>query len=109
MSLFWCGNVGNAAPLTRRQHRIHVSWRLECPRCGVPKLAEVDPGRYGDPCPHRDPWLTDIPVTDVRSDALDLLHLEGRSEGTSDEGSASHRAESASPRALTGEADEPDL
>ncbi len=75
VSLFWCGNVGNAAPLTRARHRIHVSWRLECPRCGVPKLAEVYADRYGEPCPHREPWLTDIPVADVLSDALDLVQL----------------------------------
>jgi ADP-heptose:LPS heptosyltransferase len=73
VSLFWCGNVGNAAPLTRLRHRIHVSWRLECPRCGTPKLAEVYATRYGRPCDHREPWLTDIDVIEVLPDALDLL------------------------------------
>lgn len=76
VGLFWCGNVGNvgnAAPFTRSQHRIHVSWRLECPRCGTPKLAEVYADRYGERCGHREPWLTDISVSEVLPDALELL------------------------------------
>jgi len=73
--VFWCGNVATAAPLTRSRHRVHVSWRLECPRCGTPKLAEVYTERYGRPCEHRDPWLTDVPVGEVLPDALDLFAL----------------------------------
>ena len=83
VSLFWCGNVATAAPLTRGRHRLHVSWRLECPRCGVPKLAEVHPDRYGAPCRHREPWLTDIPVSEVLPDALDLLASHEDPQGTS--------------------------
>jgi ADP-heptose:LPS heptosyltransferase len=73
VSLFWCGNVASAAPLTRARHRIQGSWRLECPRCGTTKLAEVYADRYGGRCEHREPWLTDVPVREVLPDALDLL------------------------------------
>ena len=83
VSLFWCGNAATAAPLARARHRVHVSWRLACPRCGVPKLAEVNPDRYGAPCSHREPWLTDIPVSEVLPDALDLLAAEEDPQGTS--------------------------
>ena len=88
VSLFWCGNVPNAAPFTRARHRIHVSWRLDCPVCGVPMLAEADPDRFGDPCGHRGAWITDIPVGGVLHDVLDLMATADEG-GTVDRGSAS--------------------
>jgi hypothetical protein len=36
-------------------------------------LAEVYRDRYGDRCPHREPWLTDVAVEEVLDDVLDLL------------------------------------
>ena len=98
VSIFWCGNVGNAAPLTRARHRIHVSWRLDCPRCGTPKLAEVDADRFGRPCPHREPWLTDVPAGGVLVDALNLLDLGvGDGEPTGDDVRLTHAPASTGP------------
>jgi ADP-heptose:LPS heptosyltransferase len=81
VSLFWCGNLANAAPLTRARHRVHVSWRTTCPRCGRPLLAEADPERYGEPCDHQDAWVTDVPVDGVLQDVRDLLATGGEGTG----------------------------
>lgn len=72
VSIFWCGNLPNAAPLTRARHRVHVSWRLECPVCGTPKLAAVYAGA-GRPCGHTESFVADVPVGDVAADARQLL------------------------------------
>ena len=42
-------------------------------------LAQAQPDRYGDPCSHREPWITDIPVDGVLQDVVELLTpAEGR-------------------------------
>ena len=65
VGVFWCGNLINAGPPTRARHRPAVSWRLHCPVCGTDCTRAE--------CDHRDSFVADVEVSEVRSSALDLL------------------------------------
>ncbi len=73
VSVYWCGNLVNAGPLTRTRHRPHVSWRTRCPVCGVDATEPDEPPREPAGCEHTDSFVADVPVGPVRDDALDLL------------------------------------
>jgi len=68
VGVYWCGNLINAGPITRRRHRVGVSFRSTCPRCGA------DQGRGR--CPHDPSYVADVPVDEIASAALDLYDLE---------------------------------
>ncbi|MBE3559250.1 MAG: glycosyltransferase family 9 protein [Ktedonobacteraceae bacterium] len=76
VGIFWCYNLINGGPLTRRFHRPHASWRLLCPICGQDNSCTS--------CSHRVSFVSDVAVQDVVADALDLL-CESVSAGSADE------------------------
>ena len=65
VGIYWCFNLLNAGELTRTRHRPVLSWRLECPVCGLNCLE-------GE-CSHGDSFVADVPVEEVTAQALDLL------------------------------------
>ncbi len=65
VGVYWCGNLINAGPATRRRHRVVLSWRLRCPRCGVDCTRAE--------CPHRDSFVADVAADEVVAEALALL------------------------------------
>src|SRR5699024_1662030 len=65
VGIYWGFNLLTAGELTRSRHRPLVSWRLECPVCGVNCLE-------GE-CNHQESFVADVPVEDIRTQALDLL------------------------------------
>jgi ADP-heptose:LPS heptosyltransferase len=65
VGIYWCGNMINAGPFSRRFNRPAVSWQVTCRTCGVNALAEV--------CPHGHPPIDDVTVDEVLGHALDLL------------------------------------
>lgn len=65
VGLYWCGNLVNGGPLTRRRHHPLVSWRLHCPVCNRNTL--------DDNCAHRESFIADIPVPAVTQAAVTLL------------------------------------
>jgi ADP-heptose:LPS heptosyltransferase len=70
VGIYWCGNLINAGPLTRRRHRVGVSFRTVCPECGV------DQGK--ERCPHDPSFVADVPVSEMRAASLDLYDSAGR-------------------------------
>ena len=66
--IFWCCNLINAGPLTRRRHRPFVSWRLVCPACSADNSTRR--------CPHDDSFVADIGEDEVTAAAVDLLGQE---------------------------------
>ena len=68
LGIYWSGNLINAGPLLRRHHRVAVSFRTTCPRCG---RAQV--GAIAERCDHDDSFVADVPVGEVLPQALDLL------------------------------------
>lgn len=84
VGIYWCGNMINAGPVTRTRHRPAISWRLDCPTCGTNCITGS--------CDHRESFVDDVPVDEVRASALDLLAASGRSNGQSPSRSALSRS-----------------
>jgi ADP-heptose:LPS heptosyltransferase len=68
VGLFWCGNVPAYGPARTRQTAIHVSWRMDCPVCGEHCM---QPG-----CSHQDSFVSEIPVEEVITSAIELFKQE---------------------------------
>ncbi|MFP5348871.1 MAG: glycosyltransferase family 9 protein [Gammaproteobacteria bacterium] len=77
IGLYWCGNMINGGPTTRRKHHPFVSWRLHCPVC--------ERNTLDDNCDHRASFIADIPVQAVMQSAATLL-AEARDERTAAKG-----------------------
>ncbi len=43
VGVYWFGNMINAAPVSRRGHRTHISWTQACPVCGTSLVGEPFP------------------------------------------------------------------
>jgi ADP-heptose:LPS heptosyltransferase len=65
VGLYWAGNVINAGPLGRSQHRVHVSWLTHCPECGA-DITQI--GWTAPRCPHESPLVAGISVDAVYQD-----------------------------------------
>jgi ADP-heptose:LPS heptosyltransferase len=65
VGIYWCGNVITAGLSTRTYHRPAISWRLDCPVCGL-NCTEFR-------CEHSDSFVDDVPVDSVIEPALELL------------------------------------
>lgn len=63
--IYWCGNAINAGALSRTRHRPVLSWRLNCPECGLNCME----GR----CNHRASFVDDVTPEQVLQEARDLL------------------------------------
>lgn len=66
VGVFWCGNMINAGPFGRAEHRVHIGWTVRCPACGADLTAQAD-------CGHDDSWVAEVPVKDVMAETVDLL------------------------------------
>ncbi|MEU8252910.1 glycosyltransferase family 9 protein [Micromonospora inaquosa] len=74
VGIFWVGNLINGASPLRGRHRPISSWTVHCPVCGVDCTPGIYPHRPGDgECPHRDSFVTDVPVVEVLEAARELL------------------------------------
>ncbi len=65
VGIFWCGNMINAGPIGRARFRPAVSWRINCPECGVDCIR--------DECPHQSSFTGDVEEEEVERLALELL------------------------------------
>jgi ADP-heptose:LPS heptosyltransferase len=72
VSVYWCGNVINAGPLGRAEHRVHISWRTTCPVCGSD---QTQTGWTAPRCEHDASFVSDVDADAVLADAQDLLQL----------------------------------
>lgn len=74
VGIFWIGNLVNCATPLRGRHRPIASWTIHCPVCGVDCTPGVYPDRPGDgECPHRESFVTDVPVVEVVAAAAELI------------------------------------
>ncbi len=67
VGIYWCGNMITAGPLTRSRHRTAISWRLECPVCGLNYTRAK--------CRHEESFVSDVPEDEVIGSALSLLQM----------------------------------
>jgi ADP-heptose:LPS heptosyltransferase len=90
VGVFWFGNVVNAAPLSRRRHRVHLSFTVNCPVCGA-DVTQV--GWTAERCEHDVSFVADVDVEPVLADALQLMATSPPRSGTRGAlGSRSRRA-----------------
>jgi ADP-heptose:LPS heptosyltransferase len=73
VGVFWCGNMINAGPFGRAEHRVHIGWTVRCPVCGADLTA-----RDREDCDHRDSWVAGVPAGDVTAEAVALLDRAGQ-------------------------------
>jgi len=73
VAVYWCGNMVNAAPVARRNHRAHISWTTACPICGCSLVGEPFPLR----CSDNVSLVSEVPVDAVVSSTLALLEADG--------------------------------
>lgn len=71
VGIYWCGNMINAGPVTHARHHTAISWRLDCPVCGM------DCTRGG--CDHKVSFVDDVSEVEVNTAALELMDLYGSS------------------------------
>ncbi len=65
IGIYWCGNLITADPVTRSRHRPAISWRLNCPVCGV--------NCTRDSCTHTASFVDEVSTQEVIDSALQLL------------------------------------
>jgi ADP-heptose:LPS heptosyltransferase len=70
VGIFWVGNVINAGPLGRGEHRIQMSWTTRCPVCGRDS-SQV--GWTAPRCTHDVSFVADVDADSVYLDACALL------------------------------------
>lgn len=90
VGVFWFGNVVNAAPFSRARHRVHLSFTVSCPVCGV-DVTQV--GWTAERCEHDVSFVADVRVAAVLSDARQLMARSSLRDGRrAAPGSPSRRA-----------------
>lgn len=70
VGIYWCGNAINAGTLSRTRHRPVLSWRLNCPECGVNCME--------DRCDHCCSFVDDVTPEQVLEEARSLLAASGQ-------------------------------
>ena len=68
IGIYWCANLMTSGPTTRSRHRPAISWRVNCPVCGL------DVTRSN--CEHQVSFVDDISKEEVVVSAIDLLKKE---------------------------------
>jgi ADP-heptose:LPS heptosyltransferase len=68
VGIYWCGNQITYGHMTRARHRPLLSWRLNCPVCGLDCMREA--------CGHQVSFVADVRAADVLEAAHALLDGE---------------------------------
>jgi ADP-heptose:LPS heptosyltransferase len=72
VGIYWCGNLLNAGPLSRAQHRVQISWTTHCPVC---RQDVTRVGRNTERCEHDDSFVAEVEVAAVLADLRALLAM----------------------------------
>lgn len=72
VGIYWCGNIVTAGVITARKNRIAISWRYNCPLCGIDCMKE-DVHHPSGNCKHDTSFVDDVTVDEVAGYAIDLL------------------------------------
>jgi ADP-heptose:LPS heptosyltransferase len=73
IGIYWCGNAITGLPMATRHNRPLISFKTECPLCGLPanKFGQHDSGT----CDHATSFVGDVSVEDA-CEAIDELLLQ---------------------------------
>ncbi len=69
VSVYWCGNVVNAGPTVRDNHRALISWTTHCPVCGISLVGQPFPTRCCDTVS----VVSDVPVDLVVGSTVEVF------------------------------------
>lgn len=98
VSIYWFGNVVNAAPLDRGRHRVHIGWTTRCPVCGR-DCTQV--GWNAARCEHDPSFVADVPVDPVREDIIRFLTAAASSSVAANDGVATAQGQDGSSSGAT--------
>jgi ADP-heptose:LPS heptosyltransferase len=73
VGIIWMPNLLSWGPLSSKNHRVAVSWQLECPKC---KAKLVSPSPHFQPstkCDHPFSFVESVSISEVITHASDLL------------------------------------
>jgi ADP-heptose:LPS heptosyltransferase len=76
VGIYWAPNVLNWGPLSRKRHRLAISWQLECPRCGIKPVSPWPFQPAAPDCDHPYSFVESIPVAEVLGLVAELLPAE---------------------------------
>lgn len=79
VGLYWAPNLINWAPLTRKNHRPVISWKMDCPGCGISPNIPYPFEPMTNSCDHSFSFIDNISVEDVIKEAALLLKNQGAS------------------------------
>src|SRR5699024_3606530 len=66
VGIYWCGNLINAGPMTRKNIRPMVSWQTTCPICGADCASNYAfDKRKMNGCHHKTSFVSQVPVQGV--------------------------------------------
>ncbi|HET6528798.1 MAG TPA: glycosyltransferase family 9 protein [Balneolaceae bacterium] len=76
VGIYWCGNLINAGPMTRKFMRPLVSWQTHCPLCGQDIASDYafDKRKQND-CKHEASFVAPIEVEGVTQAGEEMLSL----------------------------------
>lgn len=73
VGLYWAPNLINWGPLTRGIHRPVISWKMECPYCGIVSNDPYPFEPHTTDCKHEVSFVRDVSVNAVMNAANELL------------------------------------
>jgi ADP-heptose:LPS heptosyltransferase len=86
VGIYWAPNVLNWGPLSRKRHRLAISWQLECPRCGIKPVSPWPFQPAAPDCDHPYSFVESIPVAEVLGLVDELLPAEKTSGNSPENG-----------------------
>lgn len=76
VGIYWCGNLINAGPMTRKFVRPVVSWQTNCPLCGQDcATGYAFDKRKRNICAHETSFVSEVEVEDVTKAGEEMLTL----------------------------------
>lgn len=75
VGIYWIGNLITASAISVEKNRCSISWRINCPLCGVDCIRE-DVHHPSGSCDHRDSFVNDVDIGEVIKHMDDLLLSE---------------------------------
>jgi ADP-heptose:LPS heptosyltransferase len=71
VGIYWCGNLINASPITRANHRPLLAWQLECAECGKAHGGDYPFTEHA--CGHQASFVCDVTIEQCLAACEELL------------------------------------
>lgn len=71
VGIYWCGNLINGGPISRKNNRPLISWQINCPLCRLDVTRDYQPKTKH--CSHLASFVENVNIDEVAKSSLDLL------------------------------------